>query len=181
MSFAPMHVVWLFAILLVVSVQSAAARDRVSVYGQDYDYLKALAEKITTGAGPPETLEAYKALRPELREQCLDILGLKPLPDKTPLKVEWLGEPVELGPCTLRKLTFYSAPEVLTPCYLFLPSNAGGRSRPGARKGEVRRQVGLARGPGVRGHMGLPEHAPHGGGGRPHALLDAYSGSSRGG
>ena len=126
MSFLFVRAVWFVVIVLVVFLAPAVAQGRVSVYGQDYDYLESLAQQITENAQPPETLDAYKALRPELREQCLDILGLKPLPEKTPLNIEWLGEPVDLGPCTLRKLTFYSAPEVLTPCYLFLPAEADG-------------------------------------------------------
>ncbi len=123
MAFRLGRLIWAAGICFALWVSPAAARDRsrVTVHGQDYDYLARLAQHITESARPPGTLKEFEALRPRLREECLDVLGLKPLPEKTPLQVEWIGEPVDLGPCLLRRVTFYSATQVLTACYLFLP------------------------------------------------------------
>jgi dienelactone hydrolase len=115
------------AMLCILGMVSAArGAERTKVQGQDFDYLAKLARRLTEGVRPPESREEFQRERELRREEFLDVMGLKPLPDKTPLKVKWLGEPVDLGPCLLRKVVFHTLPNVITPSYLFLPKDAPG-------------------------------------------------------
>jgi len=111
------------AALAIVALLAGAAdaRDRLKLEGEDFEYLAGLANELTDSCTPPETLEEYERMRPGLEREYLDVLGLDPLPEKTPLNVRYVGEPVDLGYCVLKKVVFDSRPGLPVPCYLFVP------------------------------------------------------------
>jgi len=79
------------------------------------------------------TLEEWQKKRPRLRQQYLDMLGLWPLPEKTPLKATVTGT-VERGEVVIEKLHYQSRPGLYVTGNLYRPKKvSGGREAPGAR------------------------------------------------
>ena len=85
--------------------------------------LNFLAHKITTERTAPATLVELKSQRPELKEKVLDILGLNPMPEKTPLNVKNIGDKVDLGDCFFQRVLFESRPNVYVAAHLYIPKN----------------------------------------------------------
>src|SRR5256885_14284489 len=55
------------------------------------------------------TLDDWKQQRPELRRQLLEMLGLDPLPKRTPLNARITGR-LEREACRIEKIVFQSLP-----------------------------------------------------------------------
>src|SRR5581483_2321829 len=68
----------------------------------------------------------FEKARPTLREEYLDMLGLKPLPERTPLKAAITGR-LERDGYTVEKLHFQSRPGLYVTANLYLPRPAQGR------------------------------------------------------
>ncbi len=85
--------------------------------------LNYLAHKITTERTAPKSLAKLKSRRPELKEQVLDILGLNPMPEKTPLNVKYIGNKVDLGNCYFQRVVYESRPNIYVAAHLFIPKN----------------------------------------------------------
>ena len=85
--------------------------------------LNYLAHKITTERTAPATLVELKTQRPELLEKVLDILGLNPMPEKTPLNAKLVGDKVDLGNCYFQRVVYESLPQVYVAAHLFIPKN----------------------------------------------------------
>src|SRR5215510_8568277 len=89
-----------------------------------------LSQRFLDGA---TTLEEWQKKRPRLRQEYLDMLGLWPLPEKTPLKATVTGT-VERGEVIIEKLHYQSRPGLYVTGNLYRPKKAsGGREAPGAR------------------------------------------------
>jgi cephalosporin-C deacetylase-like acetyl esterase len=73
------------------------------------------------------TAAELEKARPALRADYLDMLGLKPLPERTPLKVTVTGR-LERDGYTVEKLHFQSRPGLYVTANLYLPRPAHGRS-----------------------------------------------------
>jgi dienelactone hydrolase len=69
------------------------------------------------------TAEAFENVRPRLRQEYLDMLGLEPLPERTPLKAVVTGR-LEKGGYTVEKLHFQSRPGLYVTANLYLPRPA---------------------------------------------------------
>ncbi|MEZ6131417.1 MAG: prolyl oligopeptidase family serine peptidase [Planctomycetaceae bacterium] len=67
-----------------------------------------------------QTLEQWEAARPRLREQLFDMLGLNPLPERTPLRPEITGT-LEEDDFRVEKLHFQSSPGLYVTGSLYLP------------------------------------------------------------
>ncbi|HMF12197.1 MAG TPA: hypothetical protein VKE94_07820, partial [Gemmataceae bacterium] len=67
-----------------------------------------LSHKLLDGA---KTLQEWQAKRPRLKQEYLDMLGLWPLPDKTPLHAAVTGT-VEREEVIIEKLHFQSKPHL---------------------------------------------------------------------
>jgi dienelactone hydrolase len=65
----------------------------------------------------------FERLRPALREDYLDMLGLKPMPARTPLKATITGK-IEGPEYTIEKLHFQSLPGLYVTANLYLPRPA---------------------------------------------------------
>jgi cephalosporin-C deacetylase-like acetyl esterase len=70
-----------------------------------------------------KTSADFERLRPQLRADFFDMLGLKPMPERTPLKATVTGK-VEQAGYTLEKLHFQSLPGLYVTANLYLPRPA---------------------------------------------------------
>jgi len=78
---------------------------------------KELSERFMDGA---KTRAEWEAKRPKLKEQFLDMLGLWPLPEKTPLKATVTGK-LERGEVTVENVHFQSKPGLYVTGNLYRP------------------------------------------------------------
>jgi dienelactone hydrolase len=87
-----------------------------------------LSKKFMDGA---RTLQEWQAKRPRLYQEYMDMLGLWPLPEKTPLKVTFTGT-IEAPDFFIDKLHFQSKPGLYVTANLYRPSPeaSGGRKPP---------------------------------------------------
>ena len=82
-----------------------------------------LSERIHEGA---DTKEEWEADRDELKRQFFDMLGLWPLPERTPLKAKVTGI-VERDAFTVEKVHFQSKPGLYVTGNLYLPKKIEGK------------------------------------------------------
>ncbi len=75
---------------------------------------------------PPATLEAWKKLRQELREQVLVANGLWPMPAPCPLQADIHGK-LDMGRYTIEKVSFVSMPGHYVTGNLYRPKNVSGK------------------------------------------------------
>lgn len=73
-----------------------------------------------------KSLDTWQAAKPRLREQLFDMLGLHPLPSRTPLKAEQTGV-VEEKEFRVERLHFQSMPGLYVTANLYLPKEIDGR------------------------------------------------------
>src|SRR5260370_24255092 len=78
-----------------------------------------ISQRFLDGA---TTLEQWQARRPRLKEEYLDMLGLWPLPERTPLHETVTGT-LERGPVIIDKLHFQIRPGPYRTANLYLPQN----------------------------------------------------------
>ncbi|MFO0796385.1 MAG: prolyl oligopeptidase family serine peptidase [Gemmataceae bacterium] len=72
------------------------------------------------------TKDAWEKQRPELRRQFLDMMGLHPLPPRTPLNAVVTGT-TDGGTFTVERLHFQSMPGLYVTANLYLPKRRAGR------------------------------------------------------
>jgi dienelactone hydrolase len=90
----------------------------------------AVSQGVLAGAS---SKEAWEAQRGELKRQYLDMLGLWPLPQRTPLKAQVTGR-LERDAFTVEKVHFQSKPGLYVTGNLYRPKLAsGGRQPPDTR------------------------------------------------
>src|SRR5262245_66353498 len=78
----------------------------------------ALSQNVLAGA---DSKESWEERRAELRRQYLDMLGLWPLPERTPLKATATGK-LERDAFTVEKVHFQSKPGLYVTGNLYLPN-----------------------------------------------------------
>jgi dienelactone hydrolase len=101
---------------------------------QDLPYDRAIRQYLAARTAELErellpgirTAAEFEKARPALREDYLDMLGLKPLPERTPLKAVVTGR-LERDGYTVEKLHFQSRPGLYVTANLYLPRPAKGR------------------------------------------------------
>src|SRR5262245_21419414 len=82
-----------------------------------------LSRKVLDGA---KTLQEWQKRRPRLHREYLDMLGLWPLPDKTPLKATVTGK-VERGDLVIEKLHYQRQPGLYVTANLYRPKVVRGK------------------------------------------------------
>src|ERR1022692_971865 len=87
-----------------------------------------LSAKFLDGA---KTIDEWKQKRPRLYQEYMDMLGLWPLPEKTPLKVTKTGE-VEAHGVVVEKVHFQSKPGLYVTANVYRPKTS--RDRKGAQR-----------------------------------------------
>jgi dienelactone hydrolase len=110
--------------LLLLSMTPAADPPADTAKGDEavHKYLAAEVERLSgrflDGA---RTKAEWEAKRPRLKEQFLDMLGLWPLPERTPLKATVTGT-LDRGAVTIEKLHFQSKPGLYVTGNLYRPT-----------------------------------------------------------
>src|ERR1041384_719780 len=107
---------WLTAVAFGIVAATATAQDKGKKDGRRpgdemiEKYLNAEADKLSKkfmdGA---KTLEQWQKIRPRLYQEYMDMLGLWPIPEKTPLKAIVTGQ-IEAHGVIVEKLHFQSKP-----------------------------------------------------------------------
>jgi dienelactone hydrolase len=82
-----------------------------------------LSQRLLDGA---RTLKEWEARRPRLKEEFLDMLGLWPLPEKTPLKPTITGT-IQRDTFVIEKLHFQSRPGLYVTANLYRPKQSQGK------------------------------------------------------
>lgn len=96
-------------------------------YERFQNHLKRRAAAVTRAfPGSIGSLEEWKRRRPELRRQVLDMLGLDPMPARTPLRARVTGR-IEREGYRVEKVVFQSMPGLYVTGNLYLPARAAGR------------------------------------------------------
>jgi cephalosporin-C deacetylase-like acetyl esterase len=118
-------------ILLSTALAATAwAQARHSVeqrYQMFQDYLVRRAAEVTRGhLAAVKTLADWERRRPQMRRQFLWMLGLDPLPKRTPLKPRITGQ-FERDTYRVEKIVFESLPGLYVTGNLYLPKQAQGR------------------------------------------------------
>jgi cephalosporin-C deacetylase-like acetyl esterase len=85
-----------------------------------------LSAKFLDGA---KTIDEWKAKRPRLYQEYMDMLGLWPLPEKTPLKATKTGE-IEAHGVVVEKVHFQSKPGLYVTANVYRPKASRERERP---------------------------------------------------
>jgi dienelactone hydrolase len=86
-----------------------------------------LSKRFLDGA---TTLDEWKSRRPRLRQEYFDMLGLWPLPEKSPLHATVTGT-LERDGVVIEKLHFQSRPGLYVTANLYRPKDAAGKKLPG--------------------------------------------------
>ena len=103
-----------------------------------HKYLAAEVERVSKDPLAGATTKAeWEAKRPELRRQFLDMLGLDPVPEKTPLKAAVTGT-LERDDVVIEKVHFQSRPGLYVTGNLYRPKASGGREPPDGGSGGSR-------------------------------------------
>jgi cephalosporin-C deacetylase-like acetyl esterase len=90
------------------------------------DFLAAEARRVTDrAAGEIASKEAWERLRRQRRQEMLDMLGLEPLPQRTPLNVQITGR-IDQPEYTIEKIAFESLPKVYVTANLYIPKKREG-------------------------------------------------------
>src|SRR6266571_2122052 len=84
---------------------------------------KRLSERFMDGA---KTKGGWEAKRPKLKEQFLDMLGLWPLPEKTPLKATVTGT-LDRGEVVIDLVHYQSKPGLYVTGNLYRPRKSSGK------------------------------------------------------
>ncbi|HVS38968.1 MAG TPA: prolyl oligopeptidase family serine peptidase [Gemmataceae bacterium] len=118
-----------FIAALTAGLLAGAADEPASKPGDDSidAYLAQEAAKLSERAlDGAKTREEWEARRPRLRQEYFDMLGLWPLPEKTPLNAKVTGT-LERGDVTIEKLYFQSRPGLYVTGDLYRPKKSEGQ------------------------------------------------------
>ncbi len=102
-----------------------------------------------------DSKEAWEAKREELKRQYFDMLGLWPLPERTPLKAQVTGA-VARENFTVEKVHFQSKPGLYVTGNLYLPKSVGQASSLSSQSKETTNEVEKKRQAGSLPHGKLP-------------------------
>src|SRR5262245_4632422 len=109
------------AFLLFVSFHLLAQENPTQRHEMATNQLKRLAVEISNRClDDVGTLENWKSKQGELRRQLLDMLGLYPLPKRTPLKAQITGR-LERDAYRIEKVVFQSMPGLYVTGNFYVP------------------------------------------------------------
>ncbi len=90
-------------------------------------YLVSMARKLTNeSAAEFQTQASWEKVKEERRLELLDMLGLEPLPPRTPLNARITGV-IDKPEYTIEKLAFESLPKIFATANLYLPKKRSSR------------------------------------------------------
>jgi hypothetical protein len=112
---------------LFLPVSSTSGQDRVAErHAAATNHLKRVAAEISERSLKDiQSADDWRRERPVLKTQLLDMLGLNPLPERTPLQVEITGI-LERPRYRIEKVVFQSLPGLYVTGNFYVPENADG-------------------------------------------------------
>lgn len=105
------------------TVATAAAQEWTTIYGAARQEARAVSSASLATPMPPDE---WKATLPQRREQWLEMLGLSPLPERTPLNATVTGV-LERGDYVVEKVHFQCLPNAYVIGNLYRPAKIEGR------------------------------------------------------
>ena len=102
----------------VLLAQETAAERHAMATNQLIRLAQAMSERCLREV---DSLEGWNRQRAGLREQLLDMLGLNPWPERTPLDAEITGR-LDRSAYTIEKLVFQSSPGLYVTGNVYLPA-----------------------------------------------------------
>jgi dienelactone hydrolase len=119
-------------LLVLVAAKSVAAQDKNHPLPGDemiYKYLCAETDKLSrTFMDGAKTIDEWKEKLPRLKREYMDMLGLWPIPEKTPLKATVTGQ-IEAHGVIVEKLHYQSKPGLYVTANLYRPKESGVRGQ----------------------------------------------------
>lgn len=155
-----------FAVVTVCAPSSLAGMQDLPGDQSIRQYLASRAAELEREFLPGITSAAdFEKNRPGLRDDFFDMLGLKPMPEKTPLKPTITGR-IEGEGYLIEKLHFQSIPGLYVTANLYLPKPSGANQRQASQSQErypaILYQCGHANRSRRDGAKAAPEHQGHG-------------------
>ena len=108
--------------LAALAFCSTPLDDRVGRVIAFSDWLRQQLTRLEAPKPAPQTAAEAHARQQELRRQLLDVLGLDPLPPRTPLNPRVTGR-LEKETYVIEKVAYESRPNHIVPALLYLPKN----------------------------------------------------------
>ncbi|WP_020469077.1 alpha/beta hydrolase family protein [Zavarzinella formosa] len=109
--------------LLLIAMSMTPAAEATKADEAIHQYLSAEAKRLSAHfMDDAKTAAEWEAKRPKLREQFLEMLGLSPLPEKTPLKATITGT-LERSGVIVENIHFQSKPGLYVTGNLYRPKN----------------------------------------------------------
>ncbi len=111
----------LIVLALIVPARAPAQENAARRHERSIEHLKKVAREISSKSlADVRSLEDWKARRPRLRRELLYMLGLDPLPERTPLKVQVTGT-LDRADYRIEKVVFQSLPGLYVTGNFYLP------------------------------------------------------------
>src|SRR5882672_5151993 len=111
-------------IILFTSCQLMAQESAAQRHEMATNQLKRIVSEMSARClDNIRTLEDWKKAQPELRRQLLEMLGLDPLPKRTPLKTQITGR-LERDACHIEKIVFQSLPGLYVTGNFYIPKGS---------------------------------------------------------
>src|SRR4051812_20883022 len=108
-------------LLLPLALAATAGAQSIDSKAQVTAYLERRARTITDRAAQEVlNVDAWEKLKPRRLEEMRDMLGLLPLPARTPLNVQIRGT-VDEGSYLVEKIAFESLPKFYVTANLYIP------------------------------------------------------------
>jgi dienelactone hydrolase len=115
------------ALILLLPMTALSARGPLELTPAWHDYFSAEIEAIQRASlSEVKTLEEWKQQREVHRRQLLEMLGLWPLPERTPLNAVVTGT-LDHEALTVEKLHFQASPGLYVTANLYLPKSISGK------------------------------------------------------
>jgi hypothetical protein len=112
--------------LAALALCSTPLDDRVGRVIAFSDWLRQQLIRLEAPRPAPRTATEARERQQEIRRQILDVLGLDPLPPRTPLNPRVTGR-LEKEAYVIEKVAYESRPRHVVPALLYLPKNVTGR------------------------------------------------------
>jgi cephalosporin-C deacetylase-like acetyl esterase len=111
----------IFAVISLGSVRLCGQETAAERHAMATNQLQRIASEMTAGClKEVASLDDWKGQRPALRRQLLEMLGLDPMPERTPLKVQITGR-LERPGYAIEKIVFQSLPGLYVTGNFYVP------------------------------------------------------------
>ncbi len=111
--------------LAALAFCSSPLDDRVGRVVDFADWLRQEIIRLEAPKPAPRTADEARTRQQQLRRELLDVLGLNPLPPRTPLNPRVMGR-LDKEAYLIEKVAYESRPNHIVPAFLYLPKNATG-------------------------------------------------------